>query len=114
MNFFNNFWDNVLHIDKILEPLVTTQPFWSYFILAFIIFAETAFVVTAFLPSDVILFAACSLMMVHRGCFNPFILIPLFYISAVLGDSLNFAIGRFFKKEVNKTGKILFIKTENL
>ncbi|MGN0173518.1 MAG: VTT domain-containing protein [Acutalibacteraceae bacterium] len=114
MEFFDNFWDSILHIDKYLKPLIEAQPFWCYLILAFIIFAETAFIVTSFLPSDVILFTACSLMAVHKGCFNPFILIPLFYAAAVLGDSVNFAIGRFFRKEINKTGKVLFIKKDNL
>ena len=52
-------------------------------------------------------------MMVQKS-FNPFILIPLFYGCAVLGDNVNFAIGRALRKKVNKTGKVLFIKKESL
>ena len=110
---FLTFWDNLLHIDRILDQLVVAYPFWSYLILGFVIFAETAFIITSFLPSDAVLFAACSLMMVQKS-FNPFILIPLFFISAALGDSVNFAIGRALRKKVNKTGKVLFIKKESL
>ncbi|MEE1002556.1 MAG: VTT domain-containing protein [Acutalibacteraceae bacterium] len=113
MSSFIEFWDTLLHIDRILDSLVTDYPIWSYLILGFVVFAETAFVITSFLPSDAVLFAACSLMMVQKS-FNPFILIPLFYGCALLGDSVNFAIGRFLRKEVNKTGKILFIKKQSL
>jgi len=113
MSFLDNFWDNLLHIDKILDQLIESYPFWSYFILGFVIFAETAFIITSFLPSDVVLFAACSLMMVQKS-FNPFLLIPIFYVSAILGDNLNFSIGRFLRKKVNQKGKILFIKQQNL
>lgn len=113
MGSFETFFEHIVHIDRYLEPLVKDQPFWSYFILGLIIFSETAFIVTAFLPSDVVLFSACSLMMV-KNIFNPFILIPMFYISAVAGDSVNFAIGRFLRKEVKKNGKVFFIKKDNL
>ncbi len=113
MNFMDNFWDNILHIDRILDQLVAEYPFWSYFILGLIIFLETAFIITSFLPSDVVLFAACSLMMVQKS-FNPFILIPIFLVSAVLGDNVNFAIGRLLRKKVQKSGRILFVKQENL
>ncbi len=113
MSDFLTFWETLLHIDKVLDQLVVAYPFWSYLILGFVIFAETAFVITSFLPSDAVLFAACSLMMVQKS-FNPFILIPLFFGCALLGDSVNFAIGRALRKKVNKTGKVLFIKKESL
>ena len=60
MSFFDNFWDNILHIDKTFDVLVDAAPILSYIILFLVIFAETAFIVTAFLPSDVVLFTACS------------------------------------------------------
>ena len=113
MNFMDNFWDNLLHIDKFLDQLVVAFPFWSYLILGLVIFSETAFIITSFLPSDVVLFAACSLMMVQKS-FNPFILIPIFLVAALAGDNVNFAIGRAFRKKVQKSGKILFIKQSNL
>ena len=113
MSLVLEFWDKLLHIDRFLVPLVQDYPFWSYFILFFVIFAETAFIVTSFLPSDVVLFSACSLMMVQKS-FNPFILIPLFVLAAILGDSCSFAIGRALRKKVNKTGKVFFIKTKSL
>lgn len=113
MSFMDNFWDNILHIDRILDQLVAEFPFWSYLILGLVIFLETAFIITSFLPSDVVLFAACSLMMVQKS-FNPFILIPIFLISALAGDNVNFAIGRALRKKVQKSGRILFIKQANL
>ena len=113
MQSFETFFEYIVHIDKYLEPLVKQQPFLCYFVLGIIIFSETSFIVTAFLPSDVVLFSACSLMMV-KNIFNPFILIPMFYLAAVAGDSVNFAIGRLLRKEVKKNGKVFFIKQENL
>lgn len=113
MGIDGNLWENIIHIDRILVELVATYPFWSYLILFSVIFAETAFIITTFLPSDAVIFAACSLMMAQKS-FNPFILIPLFFGAALLGDSVNFSIGRAFRKKVNKSGKVLFIKKDNL
>ncbi len=113
MSFFDNFWDNLLHIDKTLDVLVEAAPVLSYVILSLVIFAETAFIVTAFLPSDVVLFTACSYIAVSDAI-NPFIIIPLFFAAALFGDSTNFSIGRLLKKRVNKKGGIFFIKKESL
>ena len=113
MSFFDNFWDNILHIDKTFDVLVDAAPILSYIILFLVIFAETAFIVTAFLPSDVVLFTACSYVAVSKAI-NPFIIIPMFFVAALLGDSVNFSIGRLLKKKVNKNGSIFFIKKESL
>ncbi len=113
MNFFENFWDNLLHVDKMLDVLVESAPIMTYVVLFLVIFAETAFIVTAFLPSDVVLFTACSYVVVSKAI-NPFIIIPLFFAAALLGDSTNFSIGRLLKKKINKTGGVFFIKKESL
>ena len=62
MDFLLTVWDYILHLDKYLEQLIGFGGIWVYVIMAFVVFAETAFVVTVFLPSDTILFAACALL----------------------------------------------------
>lgn len=106
-------WETFLHLDRFLNEIIALSPIWAYLAIFIVIYSETAFVITSFLPSDVVLFTASSLMMVQKS-FNPFILIPLFFTAAILGDSTNFSIGRLLRKHVQKTGKIFFIKKENL
>lgn len=106
-------WETFLHLDRFLNEIIALSPIWAYIAIFCVIYCETAFIITSFLPSDVVLFTATSLMMVQKS-FNPLILIPIFFTAAILGDSTNFSIGRLLRKHVQKTGKIFFIKKENL
>ncbi len=81
-----------LHIDRYLSVIVTSAGAWSYAILFLIIFCETGLVVTPFLPGDSLLFAAGSLTAVD-GLNLPALLATLF-IAAVVGDGVNYWIGR--------------------
>ena len=84
----------VLHLDKYLKSIIDSFGNWSYIILALTIFAETGFVVTPFLPGDSLLFAAGTFAAL--GSFNlPLLLISL-AIPAILGDSANYSIGKYF------------------
>lgn len=106
-------WDYVLHLDKYLEQLIGFGGIWVYVIMAFAVFAETAFVVTVFLPSDTVLFAACALSAVNNSLSFPVMLI-IFLLAAALGDSMNFLIGRKLRGYVRQHEKLLFLKKENL
>lgn len=108
--------DFVLHIDDHLLMLVEDYGMWTYAILFLIIFAETGFVVTPFLPGDSLLFAAGALA--ATGLLDPLLLIGFLFLAAVLGDTVNYSIGSYFGVKVfKKDAKIFKIeylhKTEN-
>jgi membrane-associated protein len=83
--------DLVLHLDKHLGDLIQSYGLLTYVILFLIIFCETGLVVTPFLPGDSLLFAAGSFAAL--GVLNPWLLFLLLSLAAIVGDSLNYAIG---------------------
>jgi membrane-associated protein len=62
LEFIHSIIDFILHIDKHLVQITSEYQGWTYLILFIIIFAETGFVVTPFLPGDSLLFAAGALI----------------------------------------------------
>jgi len=92
MEFLHWLIDIVLHLDKHLVELLADYGFWVYGILFAIVFAETGFVVTPFLPGDSLLFAAGALAAV--GVLNPWLLGALLMVAAFSGNAVNYAIGR--------------------
>lgn len=90
------FIDLVLHLDRHLVELVTQYHFWVYGILFCIIFAETGLVVTPFLPGDSLLFATGALAAVDTsGTLNALIISIALAIAAILGNTVNYSVGRF-------------------
>jgi len=85
--------DFLVHFDKYLADFVLAYGNWVYGLLFAIIFAETGFVVTPFLPGDSLLFAAGALA-TGTGSLNPWILIALLFAAAFAGNAVNYAIGR--------------------
>src|SRR3954470_21268001 len=88
--------DIVLHLDVHLLRLVAEYGVWIYAILFAIIFSETGFVVTPFLPGDSLLFVAGAVA--ATGEMNLWMLLVLLTLAAVLGNSVNYAIGRWMGK----------------
>ncbi len=88
-----NLLDIVLHLDTHLLKLVTEYGIWVYGILFAIIFSETGFVVTPFLPGDSLLFVAGAIA--ATGELNVYALAALLCLAAILGNSVNYAIGRW-------------------
>ncbi|MBI5521662.1 MAG: DedA family protein [Desulfarculus sp.] len=101
--------DLVLHLDKHLGQLIQTYGLFTYFILFMIIFCETGLVVTPFLPGDSLLFAAGSFAAL--GVLDPWILFLLLSLAAIVGDSLNYAIGNKLGARILDRG---LIKKEHL
>jgi membrane-associated protein len=92
--------DFILHIDKHLLEIVTNYQTWTYLILFTIIFMETGFVVTPFLPGDSLLFAAGTIAAMEG---HPLSLVPLIFLlifAAFSGDNTNYFIGRLLGKKV--------------
>ena len=91
-------WDLLVHLDKHLATLVNTYGTWVYAILFLIIFAETGFVVTPFLPGDSLLFVAGSVWAVAGMNVN--LLVILLISAAILGDTVNYAVGHYLGPKV--------------
>lgn len=82
----------LLHIDQFIALWVTQYGDWIYVVLFLIIFGETGLVVLPFLPGDSLLFMAGALA--ATGALDPVLLIVLLCIAAVLGNTVNYLIGR--------------------
>jgi membrane-associated protein len=89
-------FDIVLHLDRHLVAMVQEYGVWIYAILFAIIFAETGFVVTPFLPGDSLLFVAGAVA--ASGGMNVHLLVFLLVVAAVTGNMVNYAIGRWLGK----------------
>ena len=98
MEYLAGFIDIILHLDKHLTLLVQQYGPWIYAILFVIIFSETGFVVTPFLPGDSLLFVAGAVAAL--GGMNIGILLAVLTAAAVLGNMLNYQIGRFLGPKV--------------
>lgn len=98
MEIFLGILNFILHIDIHLGEIIAHYGTLSYAILFLIIFAETGFVFTPFLPGDSLLFAAGTFSAL--GSFNIGILLALLWTAAVLGDSVNYWLGRFFGQKI--------------
>ncbi|MFN7926956.1 MAG: DedA family protein [Blastocatellia bacterium] len=92
MEFIKHLIDIVLHLDKHLDLLIGTYQGWAYGILFLIIFCETGLVVTPFLPGDSLLFALGALS--AAGSLNAGLLCVILMCAAIIGDNLNYWIGR--------------------
>jgi len=91
-------WDLVAHLDVHLGELIRHYGAWVYAILFAIVFAETGLVVTPFLPGDSLLFVAGALAAL--GGLDVHVLVLALVAAAVLGNSTNYAIGRFLGKRL--------------
>ena len=85
--------DFILHFDKHLLEFVQTYGVWVYGFLFGIVFAETGLVVMPFLPGDSLLFATGALA--AKGILNPWLAGVLLIAAAILGDAVNYAVGRY-------------------
>lgn len=116
MDIIIQLFDFILHIDKHLAEFLADYGLWIYGILFLIIFVETGLVVMPFLPGDSLLFAVGALA-AFTGVLSPTLLIALLFMAAVLGDTLNYHIGKYigpkvFEKEHRLINKDHLLKTQ--
>jgi membrane-associated protein len=111
MEVINFLIDFVLHMDVHLNEIISNYGTWTYGILAGVVFMETGFVVTPFLPGDSLLFAAGTFAAL--GSLNPFLLFGLLATAAILGDTVNYHIGQYIGERAF-SGEIKFLKQEYL
>lgn len=100
--------DIFLHLDKYLGTVINNYGVETYLLLFLIIFLETGLVVTPFLPGDSLIFAAATFS--AMGMLDIYILVGI----AILGDTANYEIGRFFGNKLIKIGNGRLIKQEHL
>ncbi|MCP1105060.1 DedA family protein [Serratia nevei] len=100
--------DFILHIDVHLAELVAQYGMWVYAILFLILFCETGLVVTPFLPGDSLLFVAGALAALPTNDLNVHTMVALMVVAAILGDAVNYTIGRLFGEKLfsNPNSKI--------
>lgn len=96
--------DFILHIDTHLGQIIANYGILTYIFLFLIIFAETGFVFTPFLPGDSLIFAAGAFAAL--GSFNVVALLVLFWVAAFLGDTVNYWIGHFFGQKIIDNPKL--------
>lgn len=112
MELVSGFVDVVLHLDQHLQWLVANYGPWIYAILFLVIFCETGLVVTPFLPGDSLLFVAGAVA--AAGGMNVHLLVLLLIIAAVLGDAVNYAIGRYLGPRLFRDDSARFLKRSHL
>ncbi|MEI2263685.1 DedA family protein [Erwinia sp. CGal63] len=88
--------DFILHIDVHLQAMVAQYGVWIYAILFLILFCETGLVVTPFLPGDSLLFVAGALAAIPDSALNVHLMALLLCVAAIVGDAVNYTIGRLF------------------
>jgi membrane-associated protein len=111
MEFIQNIIDIFLHVDEYLNAIILAYGPWTYGLLFAIIFMETGFVVTPFLPGDSLLFAAGTFAAL--GSLNILFLWVLLFVAAVLGDTINYWIGHYLGAAVFEKN-YRFLKKEHL
>ena len=92
MSIVQNLISFILHIDQHLVAIIQQFGSWSYVILFLIVFVETGIVIFPFLPGDSLLFAGGALA--AMDAFNIALLVIVFFVAAVLGDTVNYQIGK--------------------
>jgi membrane-associated protein len=102
MEIIKTIIDFILHIDIHLSEIIINYQVWTYLILFLIIFAETGFVITPFLPGDSLLIAAGALIAVGNTGLNIYFLAVLLIIAAILGNTVNYEMGRILGAKVFK------------
>lgn len=112
MELIKQIVDFVLHLDKHLSSLIQQFGLWTYFILFVVVFCETGFVVTPFLPGDSLLFAAGTFAAI--GAFKVGWLVVILSAAAIIGDTVNYWIGNYVGPKVFTKEKTRFFKKEYL
>lgn len=102
MELIQQLLDFILHIDQHLVAIVQTYQTWTYLVLFLIIFSETGFVVTPFLPGDSLLFAAGALLAKGDTGLSLALMGFLLTLAAISGNTLNYYLGSYFGKKVFK------------
>ena len=106
--------DFILHIDRHLAEIIASYGGWTYGVLFLIIFAETGFVITPFLPGDSLLFAAGAFCAKPETGLNVHLMALLLWFASVAGDTVNYWIGSRIGPAVFRREDSIFLRKKHL
>lgn len=114
MEFLSQVFDIMLHLDVHLNAWAAWMGVWLYIVIFAVVFCETGLVVTPFLPGDSLLFACGALAAAQGSAINLFVLIPVVFAAAVLGDFCNYEIGKWLGPKVFSRQDSLLLNKNHL
>jgi membrane-associated protein len=112
MEYIRDIIDIFLHLDKHLSIIIADYGALTYLILFAIVFCETGLVVTPFLPGDSLLFAAG--VFANKGDLNVFGIVSLLSVAAILGDTVNYAVGHYLGPRIFRGENVRFLNKKHL
>ncbi len=112
MELISNIFENIIHLDRHLDLVISVLGNWSYLLIFGIVFCETGLVVTPFLPGDSLLFVAGTFS--AKGDFNLFWVFVILSGAAIIGDSVNYSFGKIFGERILLKSKHRLIKKEHI
>jgi membrane-associated protein len=112
MDSFYYFVDLILHLDTHLIAVTNKYGLRTYLLLFVLLFSETGFVVTPFVPGDSVIFVAGALA--TTGSLNLSALLFVLCLSVISADNVNYQIGHLLRKKVKNDENIRFVKKEHL
>lgn len=112
MDLIIGLFDFIMNIDKHLTEIAKDYGTWTYLVLFLIIFCETGLVVTPFLPGDSMIFVIGALA--ASGELNLLSITLLLIAAAILGDTVNYHIGKFIGPKIFHKENVRFLKKEYL
>ncbi|GAB3567912.1 DedA family protein [Spirosoma luteolum] len=112
MDLIKSLLDFLLHLDRHLDLWANEYGVLLYAILFLIVFTETGLIVMPLLPGDSLLFAAGALAARDTNELSVGVIIPLLIVAALMGDNVNYFVGKFLGTKIKMRERILFFKRE--
>ena len=111
MDLLHTLFDFILHIEVHLDYIITNYQSWTYVFLFLIVFTETGLVIFPFLPGDSLLFAIGAFA--ARGSFDVVTIGLTLLCAAILGDTTNYAVGKFIGHKLFTKDDSFFLNKKN-
>jgi membrane-associated protein len=112
MDIILKFIDLFIHLDKYISTLLQMFGGWTYLVVFLVVFCETGLVVTPILPGDSLLFGLGAFA--AKGDLDPVLLVVLLSLAAIIGDTVNYAVGKFLGPKVFQRADGYLFKKEYL
>jgi membrane-associated protein len=114
MDMLHTFFSFIMHLDQHMVSFLATYGTWTYVLLFLIIFCETGLVIVPFLPGDSLLFATGALAANSAGALEIHLLFLLLVSASILGNTLNYFIGKSLGPKVFKSPNSFFLNKKYL
>ena len=112
MELLKSLLDFLLHLDRYLDTWANDYGVLLYAILFLIVFTETGLIVMPLLPGDSLLFAAGALAARETNDLSVWVIMPLLIVAALMGDNVNYFVGKNLGNQIKMRERILFFKRE--